>query len=498
MPLFAGEGAWRMCQNWLCIMAGWGASVLRHACALACLLASVVVRSLHGQDDSFWSFLKPGTVVTRCAESSAAAKQARARLDDLNGRIARLEDSASPAGIVDEIHALLKTECFLLAAETDRIPRPDTSLSLKQWWGEGGGGIWLWSYAELLREGEVQHLKPSIVVPSDAPRTLNLEAHRDHPLQSLLCPLSDAACGAATRGWRARADRSFEAHRALRREAPSATAEERASPAPPDIARACVGKVSRASVREKYQMWRACIEEQRPKRTALPLGEFRAPDEGWLVISGRRGHYSFCDTTRAYDLRTGAAFINDSCSALVLNADGSVEADATRKASVPRVAAGSVPVQNLQEALWMMLFREEAEEMQVSAASFPLPDGFVPRLTIGPRRDAGFDTSVFSWNTSQTSLTWQWTPATGPAFVGNITWPNSGDAAEDHAAVLLEIAERAFSEGCAARRLPADLLRSSDTRHLNDVSDEQIRDLAADLSRALKDWKSVPLCEPRR
>ncbi len=54
------------------------------------------------------------------------------------------------------------------------------------------------------------------------------------------------------------------------------------------------------------------------KRIALPLGDVKAPDTGWLVIAGRRGHYEFCDTVRAYDLETGAAFIDDNCSELTL------------------------------------------------------------------------------------------------------------------------------------------------------------------------------------
>ena len=37
--------------------------------------------------------------------------------------------------------------------------------------------------------------------------------------------------------------------------------------------------------------WIECLAEHRVPGWALPLGRFRAPDRGWLVIRGRRGHY---------------------------------------------------------------------------------------------------------------------------------------------------------------------------------------------------------------
>jgi hypothetical protein len=45
--------------------------------------------------------------------------------------------------------------------------------------------------------------------------------------------------------------------------------------------------------RATYQDWRDCIEMARPKRVALPLGDFKAPTTGWVVVTGRRGHYDF-------------------------------------------------------------------------------------------------------------------------------------------------------------------------------------------------------------
>jgi hypothetical protein len=472
---------------------------VRGSAFLLCIVFSGIATAVAAQEQRFWAFLEPTTVVTRCAESSAAAAQARTRLAGLNDRIENLKDVDPPAKAVEELHALLRTECFLPAAETERIPHPDSSLSLKRWWIDAGGLEWLDSFLELPRLGEVKNLKPHIVVPPDGRTTLNLEAHRNHALQNFLCPLTETTCGAATRGWRVRAEAYFDAHRSLGRNDGSISPDERPASGTAVISRECAEKLSSSVASEKYEIWRACIEERRPKRTALPLGEFRAPSDGWLVISGRRGHYSFCDTTRAYDLRSGTAFISDSCSDLVLRRNGSVDRDATNRDRVSRIAVGTVPVQNLHEALWMMLLRGESEEVQLSAAYFPLPDGLVPRLTIKRRPGNPDDVPSFTWmSTAQSSLTWQWTPASDSAFVGELTWPNSGDAAEDHAASLLNIAEEGFTEGCVlVSPLLADALHSSGTRRLNDVSTDAIKELAADFSQALEKWKELPRCQPR-
>nr|WP_128798116.1 hypothetical protein [Corallococcus coralloides] len=57
----------------------------------------------------------------------------------------------------------------------------------------------------------------------------------------------------------------------------------------------------------------------------LELGRIRAPMDGWLVIRGRRGHYSFCDQLDAFHLGTGTLYRSSSCSGLALKSDGRVD-----------------------------------------------------------------------------------------------------------------------------------------------------------------------------
>jgi hypothetical protein len=123
-----------------------------------------------------------------------------------------------------------------------------------------------------------------------------------------------------------------------------------------------------------------------------------------------------------------------------------VDKNATNKGRVQRVSAGSIPVGNLREAVWMMLLRREAEEVQLRAEYYPLPTGLTPNVTV--RHDEGDFVGLGMWgNTGQTSLTWRWTPTTGPAFVGELTWPASYDAAESHAASLLRCCRGGIRRG---------------------------------------------------
>ncbi|HEY7170391.1 MAG TPA: hypothetical protein VH417_06055 [Vicinamibacterales bacterium] len=448
-------------------------------------------RSASAQDLNFWEFLPAGQVVTPCAESSDAVERAGERLQQLGRRIEALDNGEPVASTVAALHDLLKSNCFAAAAETTRVPNPDSVMSLKEWW-TGGGEDWLGSFLGLPRYGPIEDLVPNVIVPPDARKTLTLEGHGDHPLKALLCSVADKACGSETRGWQVRAADYFERRTFTGSDRrPSVT--ERPATGPNATSQSCAEQASEAMPQERYQRWRNCVEAARPRRSALPLGSFKAPDRGWLVVAGRRGHYEFCDTTRAFDLQTGAAFIYESCSALVLLPDGQVDRQATNLRRVEHVSAGTVSTANLREAVWMLLLRGEAEEVQVRAEAFPLPPGLTPRFTT-PVEDASWQ-GVGAWfNTGQTSLTWRWAPEdAAPALIGELTWPDSDDAAESHAAFLLDVTEEGMVAGCASRRTPPPIARR-EPRQLNELRSEAIAALENDFATAAAKWKSLPRC----
>jgi predicted HTH domain antitoxin len=237
------------------------------------------------------------------------------------------------------------------------------------------------------------------------------------------------------------------------------------------------------------------VDSKRRLRTALPRGEFKAPESGWLVIAGRRGHYEFCDTTRAYDLETGTAFIADSCSGLALQPGGTVNVQETNIRRKEKIQAGIISADNLREALWMLLFRREAVELQLTAEWVPLPLGMTPEITIQELGRITFGRSM-SVNTSQTLLVWRWLREGQMRFDGDLTWPGSYAAAEDHAATLLNVAEQSFVEGCPRRSLPSSV--SIRVRQPVNRLDAPSESVDKGLEKALTQWNAIPVCHRAR
>ena len=460
---------------------------------LAALTALLVIGSATGiaaQRPFSWEFLAEGRVLTRCAERSAPFTAASDRLRQLDIFIGALSDTEPVAGPLERLYALLRTECFLPAAESTRVPAPDTTASLKDWWQEGGRD-WLWSYLQLPGYGPKGNLTPHIIVPPDPRPAVYLTAGSGYPFETVLCPAGDTRCGAPTQGWAARAEAAFEAH-ARRRER---NGRDDADDAPAAVSTRCAGEVRALPERRRYQAWRTCVEGSRPRRSALPIGGFRAPAEGWLIVTGRRGHYNFCDGAAAYDLATGAAVRFESCSGLALRPGGSVDRAATDRARAERVRMGSLPIDNLREAVWLLLLRDTAEEIQVASEAYPLPTGMTPQIVVGemPHGLSGF---VHGGNTAQTRLSWALAVPGRPLVVGTLTWPDAWNGAEAHASTLLAIAEAGQVEGCLPRRPPPAVEVESARRvFLNRAGPRDAEELADGYGAALPKWETAAGCK---
>jgi hypothetical protein len=278
---------------------------------------------------------------------------------------------------------------------------------------------------------------------------LTLDTDPGHVLAPLLCTLADESCGRETEGWAERAGDAFSA--AVVRDR---VREEDAFPVnSQSLAARCEAEVRKKGTTPEYAKWMECLAEHRVPDWALPLGRVRAPDRGWLVIRGRRGHYEFCDELGVYDVETGAAYVAKSCSGLRLRADGSVNFEATNTARKATFEAGRLDVANLREAVWMILLAPQSEKVFLSADYFPIPKGMVPTP---PESDAGGYVGSMWANSGQTVLSWSWLSADGQVLAsGTLTWPGSYAAPESHAADLLRIAEVGLRSECPPAKLPA-------------------------------------------
>jgi hypothetical protein len=436
-------------------------------------------------EERFWGPWQP---LERCPERTPQHQAAAAALKALDDRIAALDAAAAVGPVTENLHALLRTPCFALAREDGRIPRPDSALSLKEWWNEGGKS-WLGSYLHVAAFGNINALKVHVIVPGDPRPTLDSSRGAGSGLGPILCGLSDPSCGLDTRGWLARA----EEQRRLRRWRGDLF-DASLGNHPAQVSRACQEDPTdgRLPFQRTYEAWRSCLTSRARHDKRLPLASFRAPSEGWFVLRGRRGHYEFCDGVWLYDLRTGAAFVAESCAGLALQPDGHVDHAATKKRRTEHVRAGRVPLDNLREATLLALLLSHAPPLG-DTESYELPDGMEMKLVHAPSIFFGGRSVGFS--TAQTSLRWTWARS-DISIRGHITWPYSDDALEDHAINLIEVAESGFVEGCVPGEPPSLELALQSPPGVSGIDARQadVEETHRRFAAAVTAWKRAPRC----
>jgi hypothetical protein len=425
----------------------------------------------------------------RCrTQGTSEATRSRDALEALDKRIRALKSDDDLRQAVTDLRSLLGSRCFRLAAEQGESPELEHPLSLQTWW-EAGGQAWLTSYIDRPRLGRVDDLREHVVFPPTPRKVLALDNAPTAIPAPLLCRLADENCGRETQGWAERARDAFSAAAVQDR-----VREEDAFPVNSEaLAARCEAEVRGTRMTPEYSKWMECLAEHRVPGWALPLGHFRAPDRGWLVVRGRRGHYEFCDELGVYDIETGSAYVAKSCSGLHLLPGGSVNFDATNAARKASVEAGRVDVANLREAVWMILLAPEAQEAFLCADYFPLPKGMVPTP---PESDEGRRAFGMSWNSGQTQLSWSWMTADGQVLAsGTLTWPSSYSVPGAHAADLLRIAELGLSSGCPPAKLPAFAPEAPQSGIAAiDARPQEVADLQGQLAATLREYASSAMC----
>jgi hypothetical protein len=386
-----------------------------------------------------------------CPHDSAASKAAAAEVDALSTRIKSLPPEGNPAPLLADLGRLLEGPCFALARLEERKWDIKSSLSLRSFW-ESGGQSWVESFLRL--DASTWENGRAMWTPPTPRRALTLEAAPHHPLAHwLLCSERDEKCGDETEPWMRRALTYFKLFASLRH-VDNSTCHVEDSAYIVDPQGGCVTRALAPGVGEPYAEWRTCIEETAETQTALPLGRFRAPHDGWLLVRGSRWP-RFCDEARAYDLATGAAYVARSCSGRVRRADGSIESARTDLVRTDETHVGRLEVSLLREAAWMMVLSNEAQEGVIEEGfGSTIPDGIEPAArSVRESLGGGFG----SVSSAQTELDWRWLARGKAVSSGTITWPEDGaGAARDHAVKLLDIAEASLREGCAPAPLPPE------------------------------------------
>ncbi len=356
----------------------------------------------------------------------------------LDRTLRALPDGAPLAAPLAELGRFMSGPCFAWARFALGDAKPDSATSLRTWWIEDGGA-WLESAA-----GEPAERR--VTFPPDFRPSLFLEGHAREDVSALLCPASDARCGAETRGWLRRAQDAFDQHDDRYDEIAPDEVGIRGHKEWREAGRICDAEAAAAKDGERAAIWRACIDGRRPLVARLPVGRFRAPSRGWLVVAGRRGHYQFCDGIAAYDLVTGSAAAARSCGGLALANGGLVDGRKTDVSRKAETETGTVSVDNLRELALALVLLDHTGRLAVGEDEAALP----PRTGVPAARAAGDSRREgTSWMTSgQTHLTWRWIDGAETLASGELRTPDSSRAEEAHADHLLEIVEAGLSPGC--------------------------------------------------
>lgn len=382
-------------------------------------------------DDASDAWIEP------CAAGTPEHAAASKALADVTRAIDALSPSGDPRPVLATLARVAASPCFAIASLTPPPAEVDSGLALKTYWRSGG---------EAALEARLAWAAPwadrTYWLPPSPRRTLTRESAASHPLAPLLCPAAPGACGAETSGWMLRAEHAFE----LAADATRARHLDMSPAAkPPDTHETCVAAATRAPRDHAFEEFEECMDRTRRTRDAFPLGSFRAPKDGWLVLRGRRGHHSWCNELRAYDLATGSAYVAATCGAMF-----------GMPPPPPRLEKGRLPVDALREAALMIFLAGTAEhDVLVSGTGHHIPKELDVRVR--KERGVGIGLGHVGMSSGRTTLAYQWIRGGKSVANGRVDWPDADRAADDHATRLLAIAEAGLVKGCAPAALPGPI-----------------------------------------
>jgi hypothetical protein len=390
-------------------------------------------------------------LVAGCTRADAAAL--RTEIEGIGEHL--FSDGASATAVVRELRAAWAKPCL---AHLARFVAPPGSVSLKALrdaWNIGFASSLADSVGGLrLRNGK----RVFVVTPEILP-DLTDDARRS--LAPMICKDGDATC-ARSASYVARAEQEFDAAAMLdarSRRPPPGDGPGYGVFAPPSL---CDARTLAAISPPKpdvtpFEAWAACAVAQAPRDYRYADARFRAPERGWLLLRGRRGHYQFADEARAYDLATGAAYIARREGGLILGGTDFAPG-ATRK---PMGSTGKVSPDQLRELAFVLMTRKAIVEVRTQPAWITLPEGLPLALGTASREDIGTGARV-SWSSDdQTELDWTFVGDVGVEREGRFTWPDSSDWIDDHVDRLLAVVEAGLVDGCAPARSDADHSSSS-------------------------------------
>jgi hypothetical protein len=374
-------------------------------------------------DDGFHFEPTPG-----CTEVERKARAAE--LQAMSDAVA--QGSADPKAVLGELHAELAKPCLDYLAPAVALPASVSREHLHDAFFHDGFGDALMQAADGIRaKGGVRAI---IVPPEIVPDLAGSDAAAIAPLA---CAGSDASC-ARTASYVTRAEAAFDAR----------YDKDRKNVLPVE---ACDGSQLKEDDEIKWPhtledfVSCAAVETSTTLRFAAPT--LRAPEHGWLILRGRRGHYDWADELRAYDLATGAAYVVRHTGQIIVD-NGKPHGD---DAYTGRLAPDQV-----RELTFMLLARRAFVPVRTWTTKATVPSG-IP-IALPPAGTPPPDPEKWphlTWaDDGQTEIAYAYVD--GAARVqGTFTWPAAADWRDTYLDELLAVAEAGLVRDCAPAKLPA-------------------------------------------
>ncbi len=382
----------------------------------------------------------PALVPSLTGCSAEFAKSLDQRIQHLDQRARLRSDENDLPRLQRELDEIWQSPCLAHVARVLSVPKPARRSEIEELFIQGlGGALRANVGGRALSRGKRVFAIPPLPLPALSEAALRA-------LGPWLCAASDSVCGARAQSYIERAHRVFDRAELLKKAVLSNQNR--------DVA-LCKGvetiSADQARTQTPFEAWAGCVISEAPWTHRYAPLRYRAPERGWLVLRGRRGHYEFADEIRAYDLATGAAYVVSSSSALVLS-DTDVDHAAVDRGRKPEAFTGKVIGDQVRELAFVLLTLDAVMPLRIRVHPAPFPEGLALTLTSSPRPTK---TGPSGWNSSaQTEIAFSLVDQGKLVAEGSFTWPNSSQPAEDHANELIRILESGLERGCAPARLP--------------------------------------------
>ncbi len=364
--------------------------------------------------------------------------EATARSRELEAFTPRMHHPAAVAStVLAELRAVFSRPCLRHAAAAIEPP-PTASLDdLRRAWSYGMHG----AIEDVVRGirviGDRRLLPiPQQIVPGPTPEIATAIAARR-------CAAGPPSSGCIrAMAYITRAEHAFD-----RVHAEKIAAMERAHDSQVHVeipAKACDGSTRNTAT--TLEAHASCAASRVPTTLRYSERGLRAPDRGWLVIRGRRGHYEFWDEIRAYDLATGAAYV-------VREPGGLLQGPAR---AGPELITGTIAAEHVREIAFLLLTRAAIVPVRTIPAFAVIPSSIPIRESRTPAPDASSWTRLVVTSSDQTGLDWTFAGgADVERATGSLTWPDSYDWVDTYIDQLIVAAEAGLVPGCAPARVPS-------------------------------------------